>query len=73
MLRLISRDVPRVATVNFDGLIRRICMSKRLNLHFVARIVQLIPIARSLLGAGFTETAIKQAKGRQGAPCGEGN
>ena len=33
MLRLISRDVPRVATVNREGLIRRICMSKRLNSH----------------------------------------
>mgnify|MGYP003694267703 CR=1 FL=1 len=33
MLRLISREVPRVATRNREGLTRLICISKRLNTH----------------------------------------
>src|SRR5215203_1345739 len=35
MLRLISREVARVATVNREGLTRRICISKRLNTHYL--------------------------------------
>src|SRR6185436_5761229 len=38
MLRLISRDVPRVATVNREGLTRLICISKRLNTQLDRRI-----------------------------------